>query len=163
MRKRKRENKVWLMKLKNISELMTDIKNEYDDDPLHWRILRGKDCHNLTTTFIAHDDKKLWQLNTELKNPMTPIGVGACVKRNLNDEIHQLLNTGTDLPIQEIYPNKTNFVVALGLGKYSQSSTELLKDILRQDNSHYSKKIEKEFNSELQKILKKEQLFNHYL
>ncbi len=142
---------------------MSEIKREYDKDSYNWRILRSRDSQNHILTFIAHDDKKLWQLSTEWKNPVTPIGTGRCVKRNLNDELQALMRTGIDIPIHEIYPNDDNFLIALGLGKYSQSSTSKIRDILRQDIPGYTTKIERELNLEFQKILQKEQLFNHYL
>ena len=151
------------MKVKHLPELMSEIKLEFDKDPYNWRILRGKDSREHTATFIAHDDQKLWQLKTEWKNPVTPVGIGKCVKRNLNDEIQEIMNTGTDLPIREIYPNNDNFIVALGLGKYSQKSTHKMSDLLRQDIPGYRSKIEKELNLEFQKILRNEQIFNHYV
>lgn len=151
------------MTVKKLSELIAEIKSDFDKDPNNWRVLRGKDTNLHHNTFIAHADKKLWQLKTEWKNPYTPLGVGTCVKRNLNDEIQQLFEQGTDIPISEIYPNKDNFIIALGLGKYSQSSTNQLGELLSQDVPGYGKKIVKEFNLEMQKILRKEQLFNHYL
>lgn len=149
--------------MKNLPDLMSEIKREYDKDPYNWRVLRGKDPSNHTNTFISHEDKRLWQIKTELKNPVTPIGFGQCVKRNLNDEISELMNTGTDLPIHEIYPGKENLIIALGLGKYSKNSTNKIRDILLQDIPDYHKRIELEINSEFQKLLKKEQLFNHYI
>ena len=142
---------------------MTEIKSEYDDDPNNWRILRGKDIRRNTVTFIAHDNKKLWQLKTDWKNPVTQIGVGSCVKRNLNDEIQELMSSGTDLPIHEVYPSKDNFIIALGLGKYSQTSSNQLTDLLFQDVPGYAKDIDKKFNSELDKIFKKEQLYTNYI
>lgn len=151
------------MKVKKLPELMTEIKHEYNKDPYNWRVLRGKDPDQHITTFIAHSDKKLWQLKTEWKNPLTPIGIGECVKRNLNDEIEELMNTGCDLPIHEIYPIKKNSLIAFGLGKYSQSSTNQMKELLLQDIPGYGSKLEGEFDLELQKLLKREQLFNHYI
>jgi hypothetical protein len=151
------------LKIKRLPELMLEIKREFDRDPYTWRILRGKDSNQHITTFIAHDDKKLWQLKTEWKNPVTPIGIGSCVKRNLDDEIQQLMSIGTDLPIHEIYPSKENFIIALGLGKYSQTSTNQIRELLHQDIPGYGKKIERELNIEFQKILHKEQLLHHYV
>ena len=142
---------------------MSEIKGKYDKDPDNWRFLRGKDSQNHITTFIGHDDKELWQLKTEWKNPVTPLGIGKCVKRNLNDEIAELMKTGTDIPIHEIYPNKESFLIALGFGKYSQASTNKIRDILTQDIPGYNSKIEMELNLEFQKLLNKEQIFNHYL
>lgn len=151
------------MKIKRVSELMLDIKQEFDKDPYHWHILRGRDSKAHTNTFVCHEDKKLWQFKTELKNPLTPIGVGTCVKRNINDELQELMNTGTNVPIHEVYPNKDNFVVAMGLGKYSQDSTNQLKDILTQDIPKYGERVENKIDMEFQKILKKEQLLHHYI
>jgi hypothetical protein len=151
------------LKVKKLPELMTEIKCDYDKDPYNWRILRGKDSNQHMSTFIAHDDKKLWQLKTEWKNPVMPIGIGKCVKRNLNDEIQELMKTGTDLPIHEIYPDKDNFIIALGYGKYSLKSTNRIRDLLFQDVPGYKNKIEKELNLEFRKILSKEQLFKHYI
>ena len=142
---------------------MADIKSEYDDDPNNWRILRGKDNRQNTVSFIAHDDKKLWQLKTDWKNPVTQVGIGSCVKRNLNDEIQQLMTRGTDLPIHEVYSNKDNLIIALGLGKYSQTSANQLTDLLSQDVPGYAKNIDKKFNLELDKIFKKEQLYSNYI
>ena len=161
----KRISKFWRhkLKVKKLPELMAEIKSEYDKDPYNWRILRGKDSNQHISTFIAHEDKKLWQLKTEWKNPVMPVGIGKCVKRNLNDEIHEIMKIGTDLPIHEIYPNKDNFIIALGYGKYSQTSTNQLRELLSQDVPGYKNSIEKELNFELRKILYKEQLLNHYI
>ena len=142
---------------------MLEIKSDYDKDPTNWHLLRGNDSQNHLTTFIAHDDKKLWQLKTVWKNPVTPLGLGKCVTRNLNDEICELMKKGNDIPIHEIYPNKDNFLIALGLGKYSKSSTDQLKEILHQDISNYTSKIEHELNLEFNKLIKKEQIFKHYI
>ena len=142
---------------------MVEIKADYDKDPDNWRILRGRDSNQHINTFIAHSDKKLWQMKTEWKNPYTPLGIGSCVKRNLNDEIQQQFEFGSDIPISEVYQNDKNFIIAFGLGKYSQNSTNELRNLLIQDVPGYGKNIEKEFNLELQKLLKKEQLFDHYL
>jgi hypothetical protein len=101
-------------------------------------------------------------MKTEWKNPVTPIGFGKCVKHNLNDEIQELMHEGSDLPIHEIYPNRENSIIALGLGKYSEPSTNQLKRILL-DTPGYPNKFERNLNLELEKILKKEQLLNHYL
>ena len=89
---------------------MSEIKTEYDKDPYNWRILRGKDSRQHINTFIAQDTKKLWQIKTELKNPIQPIGFGGLVKRNLNDEIGEIMSRGTDLPIHEVYPNNENLI-----------------------------------------------------
>ncbi len=151
------------MKVQRISELMTEVKIEYDKDPNNWRILRGKDKDQHINTFIAHDDKKLWQLKTEWKNPVVPLGVGKAVKRNLNDEIEELMSTGTDLLIHEMYPDSKNLIIALGIGKYSQQATDQLTDLLRQNRSSYAKNVEAEFNKELNKILREEQIYNHYI
>ncbi len=149
------------MVLKTVSELMKEIIADYNQDPLHWHILRSRDSKNHMDTFISHADQKLWQLKTEWKTPMMPIGIGKCVKRNLNDEIQELMEQGSDLPITEVYPNNENIIITLGLGKYSKPSTKQISKIL-QDSAGYPRKIEKEFNFELEKILKKEQLLNHY-
>ena len=150
------------MKIKRESELMADIKGEYDKDKHNWRILRGKDSRQHINTYIAQDDKKLWQIKTELKNPLQPIGFGSLVKRNLNDEIGEIMNKGTDLPIHEVYPNNKNLIIAFGLGKYSQKSTNDLGKVLR-DTTGYNKKVEQNINTEFEKLLKKEQLFDHYI
>lgn len=150
------------MQFKAVSELMKEIIIEYNKNPYDWHVLRSKDSRNHLKTFISHSDKKLWQLKTEWKSPVTPIGIGKCVKRNLNEEIEQLMQTGTDLPIQEIYPNKENSIIAFGLGKYSKNSTNEISQILH-DTSGYTRKIEDNMNDELEKILKREQLLNHYL
>ena len=142
---------------------MNEIKLEYDNDRYNWRFLRSKDSNNHLNTFISHDDKKLWQLKTEWKDPVTPIGFGQCVKRNLNSEITELMNTGMDIPIHEIYPNKKNILIALGFGKYSKSSTDNIRELLIDDIPGYTTKIEGELNIEFQKLLYKEQLFNHYI
>jgi hypothetical protein len=144
---------------------MSEIKLEFDADPYNWRILRGKDHNRYLHTFIAHDDKKLWQIKSEWKNPLTSIGIGCCVKRNLNDEISDLMSTGTSQPIHEIYPNdkEKNLIIAFGMGKYSPDSITQITDLLHQDIPGYSKKIENEINFEFQKLLYKEQLLNHYL
>jgi hypothetical protein len=142
---------------------MAEIKTEYDKDHNNWRILRSRDSNHHINTFIAQSDKKLWQMKTELKNPLTPIGSGCCVKCNLNDEIEELMNTGSDMPIHEVYPNKRNLLIALGIGKYSESSIIRLKDILKDDIPGYKSKIEDEMNSDFRKILKDEQLLNHYI
>jgi len=152
-----------MAKIKPLPELMSEVKQEYDKDPTNWRILRGKDENNHLITFIAHADKKLWQLKTEWKTPVRPIGIGKCVKRKLDDEIQGLLNTGTNLPIHEIYPNKENLIIALGFGKYSQNSINQLKELLKQDIPNYTSDIENKLNSEFKQLLKKEQLFNHYI
>lgn len=152
-----------MAKIKRLPELMSEVKQEYDKDPTNWRILRGKDKENHLVTFIAHADKELWQLKTEWKTPVRPIGIGKCVKRKLDDEIQGLLNKGTNLPIHEIYPNKENSIIALGFGKYSQDSTDQLKELLKQDISNYTSNIENKLNLEFKQLLKKEQLLNHYL
>jgi hypothetical protein len=149
------------MVLKPVSELMKEIIAEYNQDPLHWHMLRSKDSRNHINTFISHDNKKLWQLKTEWKTPMVPVGIGKCVKRNLNDEIQDLMQKGSDLPISEFYPNNNNVIITLGLGKYSKPSTDKISKIL-QDSAGYPRKVEKELNLELEKILKKEQLLDHY-
>ncbi|WP_455392527.1 hypothetical protein [[Eubacterium] cellulosolvens] len=151
------------MKIKSLPELMSEIKKEYDKDPYNWRYLRGRDSNNHISTFISHDDKKLWQVLSEWKNPVTPLGIGKLVKRKLDDEIQDLMKTGTNIPIHEVYPSDEKFLIALGLGKYSESSTEKVKELLTQDIQGYCTKVEKELNLELKRLLHKEQIFNHYL
>ena len=153
------------MKGKRLSELMAEIKIEFDSDPYNWRILRGKDQNQHLHTFIAHADKKLWQFKSEWKNPLSTIGVGCCVKRNLNDELQELMDTGTSQPIHEIYPNERekNLIIAFGMGKYSPESITQISDLLHQDIPGYETRVEKELNIEFRKLLYKEQLLNHYI
>ena len=147
------------MRIKSVEEIMLEIKLKFDEDPYEWRILRGRDKNGHYDTYIAKSDKELWHMKTEWKNPYTPLGVGAKVARRIDDEIDSVLNTGETLPISEIYPQRENFIIASGLGKYSPSSTAKIKGIISDKHD----KLETNLNKQLKELLDREGFYQSYI
>lgn len=138
---------------------MLEIKLKYDQKPEGWRILRGRDQNGHYDTYVAQGDQDLWHLKSEWKNPYTQLGVGTKVARKIDEEIDSILNTGETLPIHEIYPQRENVIIALGLGKYSHNSIDQLNNIVSPKND----KLEYDMNKQLDKLLNKARFYQSYI
>ena len=98
-------------------------------------------------------------MKTELKNPYKPIGVGSKIMKNPDDDIRNKFE-GKPFPFSEIYPQKEKAsIIALGIGKYSPTSSKNLKGII----SREQEKLDSKLNKELRKLLDKEEMFKEYL
>ena len=98
-------------------------------------------------------------MKTELKNPYQPIGVGSKIMRSPDEDI-RLKFKGKPFPFSEIYPHQEKAaIIAIGIGKYSPSSSKNLKNII----SSQQEKLDVKLNRELNKLLDKEGMFKEYL
>lgn len=146
------------MQIKNIEEIIREIKKEYDKDKEGWEVLRGRDSRGHYDTYILGPNS-LYQMKTELKNPYKPIGVGSKILKSPDEEIRKNFK-GKPFPFSELYQHKEKAtIIALGIGKYSQSSSKKLKNII----STQQEKLDAKLNKELQKLLDKEGMFKEYL
>lgn len=143
--------------VENVNELMREIKEEYDKNSKDWRVLRGRDKSGHYDTFVLGSGK-LWHMKTEWKTPYIPAGVGERIE-NPAEEIERIIaDKGEYFPIGEIYPQaKESAIIAIGIGKYSPKATKELKDIISGQEQ-----LENKLNKELNKLLKKEEMFKEY-
>lgn len=146
------------MQIKNIDEIIRDIKKEFDKEKEGWEVLRGRDKRGHYDTYVLGPDS-LYQMKTELKNPYQPIGVGSKIMKSPDEDI-KLKFKGKTFPFSEIYPHKEKAaIIAMGIGKYSPSSSKNLKNII----SSQQEKLDVKLNRELNKLLDKEGMFKEYL
>lgn len=143
--------------VKNVNELMREIKKEYDASPKNWRVLRGRDRRGHYDTFIL-GGKKLWHLKTEWKTPYRPVGVGERIS-DFSEEVERIITKkGEYFPIGEIYPQaKESAIIAIGIGKYSPAGIKGVKSIIRGQDE-----LESKLDRNLNKLLKKEELLKEY-
>jgi len=147
------------MQIKSVEEIIAEIKYCYDQNPLGWKMLRGRDRMGHYDTYIMNS-KSLWQMKTEFKNPYQPKGVGIKIMDNPDKEINFLMEKGDALPFSEIYQLQSHHpIFALGVGRYSQKASDKLKGII----SSKQEELEKNLSESLNKFLHKEGICKDYL
>lgn len=147
------------MQIKSVEEIVAEIKECYDQEPIGWKMLRGRDRAGHYDTYVM-SRKSLWQLKTEFKNPYQPKGVGAKIADNPNQEIDILMQKGDALPFSEIYTQPKNVpIFALGIGRYSPKATNELKAII----SSKQEKLERNLSESLDRFLHREGLCKDYI
>ncbi len=146
------------MDIKSVEEIIADIKVCYDQDPLGWKMLRGRDNKGHYNTYIANK-KSLWQMKTEFKSPYQPKGVGIKILDKPDSEIEILMEEGDALPFGEIYQQgKTNPIFAMGIGRYSKAAANELKSIISSKNDE----LERNLSLSLEKLLHREGICKDY-
>lgn len=146
------------MQIKSVEEIIAEIKVSYDQNPLGWKMLRGRDRAGHYDTYIANR-KSLWQMKTEFKNPYHPIGVGTKIIGKPDEEMDFLMEKGEALPFSEIYPQrKSHPIFALGIGRYSPKATNELKSII----SSKQGELERNLSENLDKFLHREGICKDY-
>ena len=147
------------MQIKTVEEIIFEIKERFDQEPLGWKMLRGRDRSGHYDTYIMNKEN-LWQLKTEFKNPYQPVGVGIKIADNPNEEIDFLMKVGDALPFGEIYPQrKSHPIFAVGVGRYSPKATSELKSIISSKHDE----LERNLSESLDKFLHREGLCKDYL
>jgi hypothetical protein len=147
------------MEIKSVERIIAEIKECYDQEPLGWRMLRGRDTAGHYDTYIMNK-KSLWQLKTEFKNPYQPAGVGIKIPDNPNEEMEVLMKEGDALPFSEIYPQRRSHpIFAMGIGRYSPKATTKLKTII----SSKHEELERNLSESLDRFLHREGLLKEYL
>ncbi|MFA5771142.1 MAG: hypothetical protein WC974_00200 [Thermoplasmata archaeon] len=136
---------------------MKEIKREYDKNAENWRILRGRDDRGHYDTFVFGNEK-LWHMKTEWKTPYQPVGVGKKIEDFSNKVEKILTERGEYFPFGEIYPQaKDSAIIAIGIGRYSPSSTKELKHIISGQED-----LERKLKEELNRLLREEELMKEY-
>ncbi len=147
------------MQIKAVEEIIADIKKCYDQEPAGWKMLRGRDRAGHYDTYILNQ-KSLWQLKTEFKNPYQPAGVGIKIMDEPDDTIDMLMREGEPLPFSEIYPQrKSHPIFAVGIGRYSPKAANELKGII----SSKQDELERNLSESLDIFLHREGLCKDYL
>ena len=147
------------MQIKSVEEIISEIKECYDQEPVGWKMLRGRDRAGHYDTYIKNT-KKLWQLKTEFKSPHRPAGVGIKISDNPEKEIDMLMEVGEVLPFGEIYrQRKSHPIFTVGVGRYSHSATNELKSLISTKND----KLERNLSESLERFLHREGLCKDYL
>jgi hypothetical protein len=147
------------MLIKSVEEVIAEIKETYDQNPLRWKMLRGRDRGGHYDTFIMNQ-KSLWQLKTEFKNPHQPAGVGIKITDYPEKELDVLMAEGDILPFSEIYPQKKSIpIFAMGIGRYSPKATSKIKTLI----SSSQEELERELSDSLDRFLHREGLCKDYL
>ncbi|MEE9150870.1 MAG: hypothetical protein V3U20_03450 [Thermoplasmata archaeon] len=146
------------MQIKSAEEIIAEIKVSYDQEPLGWKMLRGRDRAGHYDTYITNR-KSLWQLKTEFKTPNQPVGVGMKIMDKPYEEIDVLMEKGSALPFGEIYPQrKSQPIFAMGIGRYSPQATKELKGII----SSKQDELEKSLSESLDRFLHREGICKDY-
>ncbi len=146
------------MQIKSVEEIIAEIKVSYDQNPLGWKMLRGRDRAGHYDTYITNR-RSLWQMKTEFKNPYQPIGVGTRIMEKPDEELDFLMEKGNALPFSEIYPQrKSHPIFALGIGRYSPKATNELKGII----SSKQEDLERNLSENLDKFLHREGICKDY-
>lgn len=147
------------MQIKSVEEIIADIKVAYDQDPTGWKMLRGRDRKGHYDTYVMNQ-KSLWQLKTEFKNPHQPAGIGSKIMDDPDEGIDFLMAKGEFLPFSEIYPQGRGVpIFAMGIGRYSPKATNRLKSII--STKQYD--LEKKLSDSLDKFLHREGLCKDYI
>ena len=147
------------MEIKSVERIIAEIKERYDQEPVGWKLLRGRDTAGHYDTYIMNN-KSLWQLKTEFKSPYQPAGVGIKILDNPDEEMDILMREGDILPFSEIYPQrKSHPIFAMGIGRYSPKATNKLKSIISSKNEELERNLSKSLN----KFLHREGLLKEYL
>lgn len=154
--KKKREP---LLQIDTVENTMAEIKIQFDQNPMDWRMLRGRDKDGHYDTYIANK-RALWHLKTEFKTPYEPKGVGVKIMENPPDLFTAIMEKGEAYPFGEIY-HKTEMppIFALGVGKYSQSAASQMKSLISSKNEE----LERSMNKSLNKLLYREGICTGYL
>lgn len=148
------------LKVKTINEIIREIKQEYDLSDTSWRVLRGRDENRHLDTFISNE-KSLWHLKTEMRNPYEPMGVGVKLDDVHMDLVRVVMSQGELFPFQELYSQRDINgppIVALGLGMQSQNSVDKVKCLV----SDKQKDVDTMLTSSLEKLLKREGMFKEF-
>jgi hypothetical protein len=147
------------MQIKTVEEIIAEIKVQYDQNPMGWKMLRGRDRAGHYDTYIMNRNN-LWQMKTEFKNPYQPTGIGAKIKDPPKNEIEILMQEGDVLPFGEIYPqHKSHPIFAMGVGRYSPNATIKLKTLI----SSKHEELEKNLSDNLDRFLHREGICKDYL
>ncbi|UCF08699.1 MAG: hypothetical protein JSW28_03140 [Thermoplasmata archaeon] len=146
------------MEIKPVEEIIAEIKAVYDNNPLGWRMLRGRDTRGHYDTYIMNQNC-LWQLKTEFANPYRPKGVGLRIMDKPSEEIEMLMEIGDALPFSEIYPQrKSHPIFTLGVGRYSPKAADEVKGII----SSRQAELEHQLSDSLKKLLHREGMCQEY-
>ncbi|MFX1541002.1 MAG: hypothetical protein ACFFBX_09510 [Promethearchaeota archaeon] len=117
------------MSVKPIGDLLMEMKKRYDKDQQGWRVLSGRADRGLYDTFILHRDR-LWQMKTEPVNPFEVIGVGS-VHRRVDESLHnRIMQEGKPFFFQIAAPQRKGVVLAQGIQRYSDDSTNRLRMVM---------------------------------
>jgi hypothetical protein len=145
-------------RIDTVENTMAEIKVHYDQNPLNWRMLRGRDKDGHYDTYIMNK-KALWHLKTEFKTPYEPKGIGVKVMDNPPDIVAAIMEKGEAFPFGEIY-HKLEMppIFAMGMGKYSQNASGQIKSLISSKNEE----LERNMNKSLGKLLHKEGICQEY-
>ncbi len=147
------------MEIRSVEEIIAEIKLKYDSNPYNWKMLRGRDRAGHYDTYVMNE-KTLWQMKTEFRNPYQPTGVGVRVKDPPIEEVEFLMEKGAALPFSEVYPQtQSNPIFAMGVGRFSPPAANTLKGII----SSRQEELEKNLSESLDKLLHREGICKDYL
>ncbi len=147
------------MQIKSVEEIITEIKILYDQNPLGWKMLRGRDRMGHYDTYIRNQND-LWQLKTEFKSPYEPKGIGIKIADPPRKEMEFLMEKGDPLPFGEIYSQHKNPpIFTMGIGRYSPKATQKLKSII----SSKQEDLEANLSENLNRFLHREGICKDYL
>lgn len=141
------------MGTKPAKDLMKEMKNRYDKNPMNWRVLTGLDSKNRYDTFISSGDKRLWQIKTEQVSRNEIIGTGMKVAK-MDEEIEKIMKAGASVPFGIISPQSKNLAIIMaGIQQYSSSSTDQLK---REHVSSKQAKLQFELEKEVESMINRD-------
>lgn len=147
------------MDIRPVEEIIAEIKIQYDNDPLGWKFLRGRDSKGHYDTYLLNKNS-LWHMKTEFKNPYSPKGVGLKVMNGPGKDIEFLMEEGESLVFGELYKQQTSLpIVTTGIGRYSPKATNELKGII----SEKQRTLERDLSESLNKLLHREGLYQEYI
>jgi hypothetical protein len=147
------------MEIRPVEEIIAEIKVQYDQDPLGWKFLRGRDNKGHYDTYLMNR-RSLWQMKTEFANPYSPKGVGLKVMDRPGEEIEFLMEKGEALVFGELYKQqKGHPIITTGIGRYSPKATKELSGII----SDRQKTLERDLSESLNRLLHREGLYKEYL
>lgn len=147
------------MDIRPVEEIISEIRESYEREPLGWKLLRGRDNLGHTDTYIMHK-KALWQMKCEFKSPFQPKGVGIRIQDKPSNEIEFLMEHGSALPFGEIYPQGDSLpILAMGIGRYSPKAASELKGLI----SSKQENLERNLTESLNRLLHREGIYKEYL
>jgi hypothetical protein len=147
------------MDIRPVEEIISEIRECYERDPLGWKMLRGKDRMGHTDTYIMHK-KALWQMKCEFKSPIQPKGVGTRIEEKPINEMEFLMEHGSALPFGEIYNQEDRLpILTMGIGRYSPRAANELKGLI----SSKQENLERDLSESLNRLLHREGIYKEYL
>ncbi|MHA1270523.1 MAG: hypothetical protein ACTSPY_12095 [Candidatus Helarchaeota archaeon] len=158
-----------MTRVKNLKEIMKEMKEIYDKNPKDWKVIAGRTPNSYNDLFFCQtndedEEFNIWQVKAERMSPFNILGVGTKIRHIDDDIVKKIMNEGKPAFLfGMVVPQDKGIISATGPMNYSDNTIKQVKEDLSK-TSDKNLILEKLLKKRLKELIEKEHpgRFNMY-